>query len=253
MAAKAKNKQKNHRWASSLVVFSLWRGEGMAVRCTLQNLDVVKKEMAKLKKAPEAILKRTENEIKTRGRSWIAQGVATRYNIKKKEITNGDVGSIKFKGSLSDSTLKIVCSGRNLTPIHFGMNPTTKPRPGEPYTMKWQVLRKTSKPSVHKIKKPTKAQRKNIGRNYTHQSIRTNTMSPWMLQPTGTKDPDKTPYIPFQRRPKGGNKMAFVARAVSLPQMVTEGKDGPIHPEVAKIFYENLEKRFNHHVDRALK
>jgi hypothetical protein len=66
-----------------------------------------------------------------------------------------------------------------------------------------------------------------------------------MLQRTGET------YIPFQRRTQPG-KMKFVQRAVSLPQMITEGKNGPFHPEVEQSFNENLEKRFKHYLEKYM-
>ena len=230
----------------------------MAVTGQVKNLNYLKKEIEKMKKAPKAVLDRTENDIRVRGPSWIAQGVVERYNIGggkgkgKKEILGGKIGKLKITGSFAKKTLQLEYSGRRLTPVHFGMKPTIKPTPGSTYTMKWKVLQ-DGRPMQSKVKKLTKKQRSALGKNFTGQGTRTSERSPWMLQTTGTSNVDKVPYIPFQRTKSTGNKMAHVARAVSLPQMVTKGKNGPFHPEIEKIFNENLEKRFNHHMERLMK
>ena len=225
----------------------------MAVTCEIKYYNDVKKKLEAMKKAPKKVLDRVESDIKTRGPGWIAKGVVERYNLEgsaakgRKAILDGDVGNLKIKGSLTDG-LSLVYSGRQLTPVHFGMKPTIRPEMGTPYTLKWQVLKETTKPVNVKIKKLTKKQRKNIGRNLTGQGIRTSERSPWMLQPTGTNNPDKVPYIPFQRTKSTGRKMYHVARTVSLPQMVTQGKDGPMHPASKKYFNEGLSKRLDHHM-----
>lgn len=229
----------------------------MAVKCHIKDLNICKKKLDEIRKAPEAVLEHTVSDIKTRGPGWIADGVLERYALSggkreaKQKITSGRIGTLRFRGN-NIKKLQLVYKGRMLTPVHFGMNPTIRPDFGTPYSMRWRVTKGGDRLNT-RVKKLTKKQKKNIGRNFTHKSTRTSFRSPWMLQPTGTKKEDGVPYIPFQRTPETNRKMSIVARAVSLPQMVTEGKDGPMHPEIATIFNEKLEKRFDHYVDRYLK
>lgn len=239
-----KNKQKNHRWASTLVVLSLW-GERMSVRCEIKNYQALKKQLDKMQKAPKKVIESTLKEIKSknRGQSWIAQGVAQRYNIKAKEITGQKIGKVSFKGDTIKS-LQIEYDGRMLTPIHFGMTPK-KPGKGT-YTLKYKVMN-SGKEFNQTVKKLSKKQRAALAKNFTRSGTRNSPQSPWMLQYTGGGEK----YIPFQRRKQPG-KMEYVQRAISLPQMITEGKNGPMHPEVAQSFNENLEKRFNHYVSKYL-
>lgn len=233
----------------------------MAVKFYMKGYKNLKKELNNLKKAPQTVLNRTEADIRSRGPNWIAQGVVERYNLGgsknkgKAEIQSGKIGKLKIKGKLGKD-MQLEYEGRYLTPVHFGMNPTDQPVPGTPYTMKWKVLRDGGTPMKSKIKSPkklTKKQKQNIGRNFTRQSTRTSERSPWMLQHTRNAKTDGVNYIPFQRTSSTGRKMGHVAREVSLPQMVTQGKNGPMHPEVEKIFNANLEKRFDHYCDRYLK
>lgn len=232
----------------------------MAVKVEIKDYQKLKRQIERMKKAPEKALKAAENDIRDRAPGWIAAGVADRYaisngegagkNISKKEVLSGKVGTLRIKGSLKNNTMVLEYSGRPLTPMHFGMNPIKKPTPGSAYTLKWKVLR-GGKGTTPKIKKLTKKQLKNIGRNFTHQSTQNSQRSPWMLQPTGAKDLEKTQYIPFQRRGQT-EPFKYVARGPSLPQMVTKGKNGPLRPEVAAHFNENLEKRITHNINRFM-
>ena len=228
----------------------------MAVRGGLKGYKQLVKELDKMKKAPKKVLAAAEADIRKRAPGWIASGVVERYNLEggkregKAAMLKGKVGDLKIEGSLQNKTMALKYSGRLLTPVHFGMKPISRPQPGTPYTLKWKVLR-ASKGTTAKIKKLTKKQLKNIGHNFQHEGTQNSPKSPWMLQPTGAKDADKTQYIPFQRRGQS-DPMKHVARTVSLPQMITEGKNGPLRPEVAKHFDENLEKRIAHNIDRYM-
>ena len=219
----------------------------MAVVCTIKNYEAVKKQIQKMQKAPKKVIESTLKEVKAknRGQSWIAQGVAQRYNIKAKEITGQKIGKVAFKGDTL-KTLHIEYGGRLLTPTHFGMTPK-KPGKGT-YTLKYKVMN-SGKEFKQPVQKMTKKQRAALGKNFTRSGSRNSPQSPWMLQRASA---ESGTFIPFQRRKQPG-KMEFVQRAISLPQMITEGKNGPMHPEVAQSFNENLEKRFNHYVDKYLK
>ena len=228
----------------------------MSVKCEIKNHKKIVNELNKMKEAPKRALAAAEADIRKRAPGWIASGVVDRYNLEggkragKTAILNGEVGNLEIKGSLLKNDMEFHYSGRLLTPTHFGMNPTDKPKPWTPYTLKWKVL-KASKGTTVKIKELRKKQKKNIGRNYTHQSTQNSPKSPWMLQYTGNKKEDGVNYIPFQRRGQS-DPMKHVARTVSLPQMVTQGKDGPLRPEVATHFHENLEKRVMHNINRYM-
>lgn len=214
--------------------------------CTIKNYEALKKQIQKMQKAPKKVIDSTLKEVKskTRGQSWIAQGVAQRYNIKAKEITGQKIGKVAVKGDTL-KTLHIEYGGRLLTPTHFGMTPK-KPGKGT-YTLKYKV-RNSGDEFKQPVKKMTKKQRAALGKNFTRSGTHNSPQSPWMLQSASA---GSGTFIPFQRRTQPG-KMAFVQRAISLPQMITEGKNGPMHPEVAQSFNENLEKRFNHYVSKYL-
>ena len=232
----------------------------MAVKVEIKDYQKLKRQIERMRTAPEKALKAAENDIRDRAPGWIAAGVAERYalsdgnsskdSVSKKEVLSGKVGMLRIKGSLKNNTMLLEYAGRPLTPVHFSMKPISKPKPGTPYTLKWKVLRSGSGTTA-KIKKLTKKQLKNIGRNFTHQSTQNSQQSPWMLQPTGNKKEGGIDYIPFQRRGQT-EPFRYVARGPALPQMVTKGKNGPLRPEVAKHFNENLEKRITHNINRFM-
>ena len=232
---------------------------GKKISVEIPDYYKLKKQVERMKTAPQKALQSLNGDLKDRVPTWIAAGVADRYaisngegagkNISKKEVLNGEVGRLRIKGSLQNHNLTFEYSGRSLTPIHFSMNPISKPKSGTPYTLKWKVLR-GGKGTSAKIKKLTKKQRKNIGRNFTHQSTQNSQQSPWMLQPTGNRKEGGVNYIPFQRRGQT-NPFQYVARAPSLPQMIKD-KSGQLRPDVAKHFEKNLEKRIAANINRYM-
>ena len=219
----------------------------MSVTCQVKNYKALRKQLEDMKKAPEQVIDRTVSDIVKRGPAWVAKGVSQRYNISSREVTSGKIGTLKFKGD-KIKRLQLVYGGRILTPVHFGMRPK-EPKNGS-YTLKYKVMR-DGEGFKQQVKKLSKKQRAALGKNFTREGSRNSPQSPWMLQHTGAKSEDKVQYIPFQRRSQPG-KLSFVQKTVALPQMVTEGENGPMHPEVEKSFNENLEKRFNHYVQRYM-
>ena len=210
------------------------------------NFDQVYKELGQMQKAPEKVIKRTIADFKRRAPSWIAQEVVKKYNIKKSEITpakggsaRGQAGSISTQGETLDSAA-LVYKGRVLTPIHFGMTPKA---PKQSYALKAQVI-KGDKKTWGKVKKQTKKQRANIGRNFTHQSTRSSGRSPIMLMSTGG-----TNYIPFQRQSQNRKDLKAI-KTLSMPQMVTNEK---VEKNIADAINEKLGSRFDHYVEQYFK
>ena len=218
------------------------------------NFDKIYKELEKMQKAPKKVIDRTIKDFKQRAPSWVAQEVVKEYNIKKNEITPAG-GRKKLKAGETKvhtrgktlATTALVYEGRLLTPVHFSMSPKA---PKQSYTLKAQVL-KGERKTLGKTKKLTKKQRKNIGRNFTHQSTRTSHESPIMLMPTGNKQEGGTDYIPFQRKGyRDERPKLHVIKTISMPQMVQNPK---VDEGIYKAINEELGKRFNHYVDLYFK
>lgn len=209
------------------------------------------KELEKMQKAPKKVIEKTVKDFKQRGPSWVAQEVVKFYNIKKSEITpakagkasKGSAGSIKVAGETVDS-MALIYRGRVLTPVRFSMTPKA---PKATYTLKAQIT-KGEKKTLGKVKKLTKKQRANIGKNFTQQGTRSSNKSPIMLMSTGNKQEGGTNYIPFQRQSKDRKDIKAI-KTISMPQMIS-------NPKVEKAVYaavnEKLGKRFDHYTDQYM-
>lgn len=214
------------------------------------NFEDVYRELDQMRKAPKKVVDRTIKDFRQRAPSWVSQEVVKEYNIKKSEISPAKggsnekkAGSVQTKGETIASAA-LVYKGRVLTPTHFGMTPKA---PKQSYTLKAQVI-KGEKKTWSKVKKLSKKQRKNIGRNFTHQSTKTSSKSPIMLMHTGNKQPGGTNYIPFQRQSKNRNDLKAV-KTLSMPQMVSNEK---VEKNIANAINENLGKRFEHYCELYL-
>ena len=151
---------------------------------------------------------------------------------------------IKVAGRTVD-TVRIIYKGRVLTPVRFGMTPKT---PRASYTLKTEIT-KGGKKTLGKVKKLTKKQRQNIGRNFTRQGQRSSNKSPVMLMSTGNAHAGGTNFIPFQRVSHRRNDLKAI-KTLSVPQMVS-------NPQVEKNIYskisKELGKRFEHYTERYFK
>ena len=197
------------------------------------------KELEKLKGKSETVLKRTVSDLRTRAPGWIASEVAQVYGIKKGEITPSKsgtggkkAGSVLVAGETVD-TLQIVYRGRVLTPTHFGMTPKA---PKQSYTLKAEIIR-GNKATLGKVKKLTKKQRRNIGKNLRREGTRNSDSSPIMLMRTGST------YIPFQRKSKDRKDVEAI-KTLSLPQMVSSDRT---KDKIDKALSDGLEKRLAQH------
>lgn len=222
------------------------------------NLEGLMNKVDELNKVPEQVLSRTVSDFKSRAPGWIASAVMERYNITKKEIVpaktenkapmNG--GRLKSAGSISITgrTISSVCiiyKGRRLTPVRFNMTPKA-PRPA--YTLKAKIL-KGEKKTLGKVKRLTKKQKKNVGRNFTHQGIKNSGKSPVMLMHTGNRQSDGVDFIPFQRQSQRRDDIKAI-KTVSLPQMVTHEL---VSKRIEDKVNEELGKRFDHHLQQGFK
>ena len=216
-----------------------------SVKIDLKGLASVKKEIDRLKKAPQKVLDDTARDFRDRMPGWIADEVTKIYGVKKSEIMDGTLGQIKVSGNGMESSIKF--SGRRLTPAHFGMTPT---EPRKTYTLKASIL-KGEKKVLGKVKKMTKKQRAALAKNFTRSGTQSSQQSPIMLMHTGNTREGGINYIPFQRE-SPNRKDIHPVKTVSLPQMVSH--DGhTLKPEIAAAVWPKLEKRLDHYVERHMK
>lgn len=205
---------------------------GKMVQFAVKEYKTHQKNLKKMRKTSETVNKRIVSDFRTRAPSWIAAEVSKVYGIGKKDVNT--VGKMKVQGD-SVSSVEVVYRGRVLTPTHFKMSPTT-PKPA--YTLKAEII-KGEKKTLGKVKKPTKKQRKEMAKNFTHSGERKSQRSPIMLMSTGG-----TNYIPFQRTSVNRNDIHAV-KTISVPQMVSNEK---VHTNITNAINTGMEKRIAHHM-----
>ena len=211
-----------------------------SVQVKIKNLKDVKKQLDKMQKAPKKVQEMTAKDFKKRAPGWVSDEVRKEYNIKK-----ADVKPIRVKGDTL-STVTIVYKGKLLTPVHFSMTPKA-PNPGRGYTLK-ATIKKGDRKTLGQVKKLSKKQRQNIGRNFTHQSTRSSSKSPIMLMHTGNKKAGGTNYIPFQRQSQRRNDLKAI-KTLSIPQMVSNPK---VEENIQAAISEKLGERLTHHFERYI-
>ena len=192
------------------------------------DMEDLKKKIDNFKKEvenPVPVFERTLKDLNSRAPGKVADAVRSVYNIKKNEITckkgfsKTSAGSIGVQGKeLAEFTLHY--EGRVLTPIHFGMTPKVRPEGKKKYKVKAKIKGQQRKTFVAP----------EGGGVFLAPASKSATTIAWFRNSESRYD--ITPI-----------------KTISLPQMV----DNPdvrevIHDELGEI----LDKRFSHHMNRAL-
>lgn len=206
-------------------------------RIQIKDCKALLKKVDDMKKAPETVLKRMTADATKRVPGWVATGVTKRYGVKKGEITGNKIGKMQIKGK-GFRDLKFIYSGRLLTPTHFGMTPKTpKPDRGS-YTLKATII-KGKRTTLGKVKKLTKKQLKNTGKNLRREGTRNSNHSPIMLMRANGGQ-----YLPFQRKSPDRKDIKAI-KVTSLPQMIDSDN---AREDIQGLINEGLEKRLAHHM-----
>ena len=218
----------------------------LSVRCEVKNYKLVKKKIADMQAAPRKVMTSLTAEAKKRVPGWVATEVAKEYGVKKGDITGQKIGRVTPTGT-SFKDVRIVYTGRVLTPSHFNMSPKA-PNPGGAYTLKASIV-KGQRTTLGKVKKLTKKQRAALGKNFTSTGTRQSDHSPIMLMHTGNAQEGGTNYIPFQRKSVKRNDVEAI-KTISLPQMVSSkrAEDG-----IQQAIAEGLGKRIDHYMNRYMR
>jgi hypothetical protein len=205
----------------------------------VKNYKLVKKKIGAMQAAPRKVMTNLTAEAKKRVPGWVATEVAKAYGVKKGEITGQKIGRVTPQGA-SFKDVRIVYTGRLLTPTHFNMSPKAA-NPGGGYTLKASIL-KGQRKTLGKVKKLTKKQRAALSKNFTRTGTQKSDRSPVMLMPTGTT------YIPFQRKSVRRNDVEAI-KTLSLPQMVSSQRT---EEGIQRAISEGLEKRLDHYMKRYM-
>ena len=213
----------------------------MSVTCEVKDYKLTKKQIGALQKAPAKVMTSLTNEAKKRVPGWVATEVAKEYGVKKGEITGQKLGRVRAEGD-NIKNVRVVYTGRLLTPTHFNMSPK-EPKPGGGYTLKATIV-KGERKTLGKVKKLTKKQRAALGKNFTRTGTRTSNHSPIMLMPAANGGH----YLPFQRKSTNRNDIEAV-KTISLPQMVSSERT---EAGIQKAIQEGISKRLEHYMDRYM-
>lgn len=212
----------------------------MGVRFEIREYNLMKKKLDKMREAPTKVMKSITAEAKKRVPGWVATEVAKTYGIKKGEITGQKVGKVKAEGK-SIQKVKVIYTGRLLTPTHFSMSPKV-PKEGGGYTLKATII-KGQRATLGKVKKLTKKQRSNLAKNFTRTGTQNSTHSPVMLMRANGGQ-----YLPFQRKSKNRKDIEAI-KTISLPQMVGSERTAE---GIQRAINEGLGKRLDHYLDRYM-
>ena len=128
----------------------------MSVRCEVKNYKLMRQKIAGMREAPRKLLTSLTAEAKKRVPGWVATEVTKEYGVKKGDITGQKIGRVSPQGD-SFKEVRVVYTGRLLTPTHFNMSPKA-PNPGGGYTLKATIV-KGQRTTLGKVKKLTKKQR----------------------------------------------------------------------------------------------
>lgn len=230
------------------------------ISITMNEGKKLTKKLEKLKAGGETAIRHTVSDFTSRAPGWVSMGIRQHYGVDKEAIKKAQsrikrglgAASIKAKGiSVDGAALEF--KGRTLTPIHFKMSPST-PNPNG-----WQTKRKTIPGQAI----ATKAQNPNSSFGMVRIPV------PYRVSATIIKGHRKkmkagtylapakkgtdSPIIPFQRTGPGRTPVHAV-RTLSVPQMIgSEEKKSIASDTIRKLINEKLTKRFNHHIERAMK
>lgn len=208
----------------------------MAISVIFKGADKLKKDIDQTKISVEKALQRTLSDARKAAPGIVADGVRTRYNIKKAEITGQKVVKVRTEGS-SLEDMKLIYTGRMLTPVHFGMTPKSPPA-GRSYTLKAEIL---------------KGKKRAISQGYKNKRTQGGPFSeksPYMLMGTGSAKAEGTSHIPFQRQAPGHRPTQGLKKmeTLSVPQMIT-------NDDVAEVIQgklnDKIKTRLDYHMSRT--
>lgn len=215
---------------------------GFSVSCSGDS-DIVKR-LQKLENGGRVAIQRTVSDFTTRAPGWVSKGIREHYGVDTAAIKDAakkprrGKTTINVEGVTVDgATLEY--SGRTLTPVHFKMSPKKQPeaRQKKPQRIPGQAIGSGSPVAMVRPPKPYKVKATII-------------KSKRATLPTGTfiASGNGGATLPFQRTGEGRTPIEAV-RTLSVPQMI----DGRARETIDQMISEGLEKRFQHHIQQAMK
>lgn len=214
---------------------------GFSVSCS-GGAELVKR-LHKLENGGKEAIERTVSDFTTRAPAWVSKGIREHYGVDTAAIKDAAQRPRRGKTSVNVAGITVdgaslVYKGRTLTPVHFKMSPKQRPEgqqknldrvPGQAIGDGSPVAM-IAPPKKYKVKATIiKGKRSTL--------------------PAGTfLTTAHNATLPFQRTGDGRYPIEAV-RTLSVPQMI----DGRAHDTIEETLSTNLEKRFEHHISRAMK
>lgn len=214
----------------------------MNVSC-VANADIVKR-LDKLEGGSEVAIRRTVADFRSRAPGWVSQGIREHYGVDTKAIKEAQKKpkrgktSIKVKGAEIDG-VTLEYRGRTLTPLHFKMSPKKQPDTKQSKLQRIPGQAVATNSPVAMIAQPKKYRVKAT----IIKGKRTNLPPGTFIAPG-----NGGVSLPFQRKGKGRMPIEVV-RTLSVPQMI----DGRARETIDKTIQENMQKRFEHHINQIMK
>ena len=215
---------------------------GGAFTVTLKNGDKLAQKLAKLDSGAETAIKRTVSDFTARAPAWVSKGIRQHYGVDTAAIseagptTRRGASSIHVAGvSVDSASLKY--KGRTLTPTHFNMSPKSRPTAQQSKHIKVPGQIIAGSP-VAMVRPPRKYTVKASIIKGSRVSISDAIIAPGK---GGIN-------LPFQTSGDNGRALEAV-RTLSVPQMIS----GKAKDTIEELIGSNLEKRFEHHIQQAMK
>ena len=208
--------------------------------------DIVKK-LQKLENGGKVAIQRTVSDFTTRAPAWVSQGIREHYGVDTAAIKDAATKpkrgktTIKVAGiDVDGATLKY--SGRLLTPTHFKMTPKKRPAAKQNTKIRIPGQAKAGAPPVAMVQPPKKYAIK-----ATIIKGEGATLPSGAFLGRASKD-ENAKVIPWQRV-GDGRLPVHVIKTLSVPQMI----DGRARQTIEELISEGLGKRFEHHIQQAIK
>ena len=186
------------------------------------------------------------NDFTSRAPAWVSKGIREHYGVDTAAIN--EAGPKKKKGAshisvagVSVAGASLEYKGRTLTPTHFKMSPKSRPttQQAKQIRVPGQAIATAKGSPVAMVRPPKK---------YTVKATILKggraSMSPGTFVAAGNGGS----VLPFQRTAEGRTPIEAV-RTLSVPQMIS----GRAKDTIEELIAANLEKRFEHYIQQAMK
>lgn len=215
-----------------------------AFTVTMKNGDKLAKQLAKLEKGGETALQKTVNDFTSRAPAWVSKGIREHYGVDTAAIN--EAGPKKKKGAshinvagVSVAGASLEYKGRTLTPLHFKMSPKARPTTQQAKQIRVPGQTISTGSPVAMVRPPKK---------YTVRATIIKGSRAAMKQGTFIASGNGGSTLPFQRTGEGRTPIEAV-RTLSVPQMIS----GRAKDTIEELISTNLEKRFEHYIQQAMK